>query len=89
MALADFDVRVVTPDGEVFSGRTTSVVVPGGDGYFGKSRPGCRGWPGRAASADPTGTGRARAAARLRLSPPRPVVAAPKPAPPRLHAGDG
>ena len=35
MALADFDVRVVTPDGEVFSGRTTSVVVPGVDGYFG------------------------------------------------------
>lgn len=35
MALADFEVRVVTPDGEAFSGRTTSVVVPGVDGYFG------------------------------------------------------
>src|SRR5688500_8206011 len=32
---ADFDVKVVTPDGEVWSGRATSVVVPGLDGYFG------------------------------------------------------
>ena len=35
MAQADFDVRVVTPDGEVFRGRSVSVVVPGVDGYFG------------------------------------------------------
>jgi len=35
MALAEFDVRVVTPDGEVFRGRTESVVIPGVDGYFG------------------------------------------------------
>jgi F-type H+-transporting ATPase subunit epsilon len=31
----DFAVKVVTPDGEVWSGRATSVVVPGVDGYFG------------------------------------------------------
>jgi F-type H+-transporting ATPase subunit epsilon len=31
----DFAVRVVTPDGEVWSGRATSVVLPGLDGYFG------------------------------------------------------
>jgi len=35
MPQADFSVRVVTPDGEVWSGRSTSVVVPGVDGYFG------------------------------------------------------
>lgn len=35
MAENDFDVKVVTPDGEVWSGRSTSVVVPGLDGYFG------------------------------------------------------
>jgi F-type H+-transporting ATPase subunit epsilon len=31
----DFAVKVVTPDGEVWSGRATSVVIPGLDGYFG------------------------------------------------------
>ena len=31
----DFEVKVVTPDGEAWSGRATSVVVPGLDGYFG------------------------------------------------------
>jgi F-type H+-transporting ATPase subunit epsilon len=31
----DFAVKVVTPDGEVWSGRATSVIVPGVDGYFG------------------------------------------------------
>jgi F-type H+-transporting ATPase subunit epsilon len=31
----EFAVRVVTPDGEAWSGRATSVVVPGLDGYFG------------------------------------------------------
>jgi F-type H+-transporting ATPase subunit epsilon len=31
----DFAVKVVTPDGEAWSGRATSVVVPGLDGYFG------------------------------------------------------
>jgi F-type H+-transporting ATPase subunit epsilon len=31
----DFAVNVVTPDGAVWSGRATSVVVPGIDGYFG------------------------------------------------------
>ena len=30
-----FAVRVVTPDGEVWRGQATSVVVPGLDGYFG------------------------------------------------------
>ena len=35
MATNDFSVRVVTPDGEAWSGRATSVVVPGLDGYFG------------------------------------------------------
>ena len=32
---ADFAVKVVTPEGEAWSGRATSVVVPGLDGYFG------------------------------------------------------
>jgi F-type H+-transporting ATPase subunit epsilon len=32
---ADFAVQVVTPDGEVWSGRAVSVIVPGLDGYFG------------------------------------------------------
>src|SRR5687768_12494374 len=31
----DFNVKVVTPDGEVWAGRATSVVVPGLDGCFG------------------------------------------------------
>lgn len=31
----DFAVKVVTPDGEAWSGQATSVVVPGLDGYFG------------------------------------------------------
>jgi len=31
----DFAVKVVTPDGEAWSGRATSVVIPGLDGYFG------------------------------------------------------
>ena len=35
MPTAEFGVRVVTPDGEVWSGRATSVVIPGLDGYFG------------------------------------------------------
>ena len=30
-----FSLRVVTPDGEVWSGQVESVVVPGVDGYFG------------------------------------------------------
>ncbi|MCC7477137.1 ATP synthase F1 subunit epsilon [bacterium] len=32
---SDFAVKVVTPDGEVWSGRAVSVIVPGLDGYFG------------------------------------------------------
>lgn len=32
---SDFAVQVVTPDGEVWSGRAVSVIVPGVDGYFG------------------------------------------------------
>lgn len=35
MPTAEFSVKVVTPDGEVWSGRATSVVIPGLDGYFG------------------------------------------------------
>jgi F-type H+-transporting ATPase subunit epsilon len=35
MPTAEFNVKVVTPDGEVWSGRATSVVIPGLDGYFG------------------------------------------------------
>ncbi len=35
MAQTEFTLRVVTPDGEVWSGAATSVVVPGLDGYFG------------------------------------------------------
>lgn len=32
---SDFAVKVVTPDGEVWSGRAISVIVPGLDGYIG------------------------------------------------------
>ncbi len=35
MATASYSLKVVTPDGEVWSGETTSCVVPGLDGYFG------------------------------------------------------
>jgi F-type H+-transporting ATPase subunit epsilon len=35
MPMTDFSVKVVTPDGEVWNGRATSVVIPGLDGYFG------------------------------------------------------
>jgi F-type H+-transporting ATPase subunit epsilon len=35
MPSTEFTLRVVTPDGEVYSGPVTSVVVPGLDGYFG------------------------------------------------------
>ena len=35
MATAKYDLKVVTPDGEVWSGQTTSCVIPGLDGYFG------------------------------------------------------
>lgn len=35
MPQTEFNLRVVTPDGEVFSGRATSAVIPGLDGYFG------------------------------------------------------
>jgi F-type H+-transporting ATPase subunit epsilon len=35
MATASYTLKVVTPDGEVWSGETTSCVVPGLDGYFG------------------------------------------------------
>jgi F-type H+-transporting ATPase subunit epsilon len=35
MSHTEFTMRVVTPDGEVWSGTATSVVVPGLDGYFG------------------------------------------------------
>jgi F-type H+-transporting ATPase subunit epsilon len=42
MAQTEFTLRVVTPDGEVWSGLATSVVVPGLDGYFGV-------WAGHAA----------------------------------------
>ncbi|MCH7471482.1 ATP synthase F1 subunit epsilon [bacterium] len=35
MPTGEFNVRVVTPDGEAWSGRATSVVIPGSDGYFG------------------------------------------------------
>lgn len=32
---SEFALRVVTPDGEAWSGQATSVVIPGLDGYFG------------------------------------------------------
>ena len=35
MPQTEFNMRVVTPDGEVWNGRATSVVIPGVDGYFG------------------------------------------------------
>jgi len=35
MPAVEFTVRLVTPDGEKWSSRATSVVVPGLDGYFG------------------------------------------------------
>jgi F-type H+-transporting ATPase subunit epsilon len=35
MPQTEFKLRVVTPDGEVYSGEATSVVIPGLDGYFG------------------------------------------------------
>jgi F-type H+-transporting ATPase subunit epsilon len=35
MPQTEFNMRVVTPDGEVWNGRATSVVIPGIDGYFG------------------------------------------------------
>jgi F-type H+-transporting ATPase subunit epsilon len=35
MARAEYDVKVVTPDGEVWAGACVSMVVPGVDGYFG------------------------------------------------------
>ena len=35
MPSSEFKLRVVTPDGEVWSGLATSVVIPGLDGYFG------------------------------------------------------
>lgn len=35
MARAEFDVKVVTPEGEVWAGKSVSAVVPGTDGYFG------------------------------------------------------
>lgn len=35
MSTAKYDLKVVTPDGEVWSGQTTSCVIPGLDGYFG------------------------------------------------------
>jgi F-type H+-transporting ATPase subunit epsilon len=41
MPIAEFDMRVVTPDGEAWRGRATSVVVPGLDGYFGVWRGHC------------------------------------------------
>jgi F-type H+-transporting ATPase subunit epsilon len=35
MPSAEFNMRVVTPDGEAWHGRATSVVIPGLDGYLG------------------------------------------------------
>ena len=35
MAMANYALKVVTPDGEVWSGETSSCVIPGLDGYFG------------------------------------------------------
>lgn len=35
MPTTEFSVKVVTPDGEVWNGMATSVVIPGLDGYFG------------------------------------------------------
>lgn len=35
MSTAKYALKVVTPDGEVWSGETTSCVIPGLDGYFG------------------------------------------------------
>jgi F-type H+-transporting ATPase subunit epsilon len=35
MPLHEFDLKVVTPDGEVWHSQATSVVIPGLDGYFG------------------------------------------------------
>lgn len=35
MPTTEFNMRVVTPDGEVWQGRATSTVIPGLDGYFG------------------------------------------------------
>ena len=35
MPSTEFMLRVVTPDGEVWRGAATSVVIPGLDGYFG------------------------------------------------------
>lgn len=35
MARSEFDVKVVTPEGEVWAGKSVSAVVPGSGGYFG------------------------------------------------------
>ncbi|MBN2082066.1 ATP synthase F1 subunit epsilon [bacterium] len=35
MPTAELELKVVTPDGEVWAGQATSVVIPGLDGYFG------------------------------------------------------
>ena len=35
MARAEYEVKVVTPEGEVWSGAAVSTVIPGSDGYFG------------------------------------------------------
>ena len=35
MPTAEMELKVVTPDGEVWAGQATSVVIPGLDGYFG------------------------------------------------------
>jgi F-type H+-transporting ATPase subunit epsilon len=47
---SDFAIQVVTPDGEVWSGRAVSVIVPGVDGYFGV-------WAGHAPLVAGMGTG--------------------------------
>ena len=35
MARAEFEVKVVTPEGEIWAGKSVSAVVPGSGGYFG------------------------------------------------------